>query len=377
MISVVIPTYNEARVIQQTLRRAVRALTLTGEEFELIVVDDAGSDSTAEIAEAMAAEIPVRVLRRPKRLGLGAAVVDGWRISRGDVLGVMDGDCQHPPEVLAALLNALRTSKADIVIASRYMQGGASENWSWARRSTSWLATRLAVCALPWIIADVTDPMSGMFLIRAPALEGVQLHPTGFKILLEVLARARYTQVIEVPYTFDRRNAGSSKLGLRQYIEFLQHVVQLANSSGHLTTWLRYVAAGFITALIYLAVLFVGTTRMTLPWVVAVPAAIQLAVLTNFVFHQKLTFPTSSGGDRPTGTTLSRLLSYERAGVSGDVFNMAVVSALVSISVNHFLAAATGFLVGGFWNCFLNGPAIWQIWRPPIRASAPDIHPAE
>lgn len=232
MISIVIPTYNEAGVIRETLSRAARALALTNEEFELIVVDDAGADGTADLAEAMAREIPIRVLRRTGRQGLATAVVDGWRMARGNVLGVMDGDLQHPPEVLPALVGELRAGGADLVIASRYREGGGSENWSWSRRFTSWAATRLAIWALPWILADVSDPMSGMFLIRAEALAGIQLDPIGYKILLEVLARARYKRITEVPYTFDRRNAGSSKLGPRQYLQYIQHVFRLANTSG-------------------------------------------------------------------------------------------------------------------------------------------------
>ena len=228
MISIVIPTYNEAGGIGETLRRAARALALTGERFELIVVDDAGSDGTADIAEGLARELPVRVLRRTGRQGLATAVMDGWRIAQGNVLGVMDGDLQHPPEVLPVLVNALRTGGADLVIASRYMEGGGSENWPWFRRMTSRLATRLAVCVLPGTVIDVADPMSGMFVLRAAALNGCRLNPTGYKILLEVLARVQCHKVMEVPYTFDRRNIGSSKLGPRQYLECLQHVARLA-----------------------------------------------------------------------------------------------------------------------------------------------------
>jgi dolichol-phosphate mannosyltransferase len=234
MISIVIPTYNESLVIEQTLRRAALALQLTHEEFELIVVDDGGSDGTADIAERMSRELPVRLLRRAGRLGLATAVVEGWRNSRGDLLGVMDGDLQHPPEVLPALVKPLREGGADLVIASRYMQGGGTaENWSGTRRFVSWLATRLAFCVLPRILAEVTDPMSGMFIIRAQALDGIQLDPIGYKILLEVLARARYKRITEVPYTFDQRTTGSSKLGLRQYLQYIQHMFRLVNRGGH------------------------------------------------------------------------------------------------------------------------------------------------
>src|SRR5881398_547231 len=114
MISIAIPTYNEAAVIEQTLRRASQSLGSSGEPFELIVVDDSSTDGTAELAEALAPELPVRVLRRPGRLGLATAVVDAWRLARGDLLGVMDADLQHPPEVLRDLARALREPSVDL-----------------------------------------------------------------------------------------------------------------------------------------------------------------------------------------------------------------------------------------------------------------------
>jgi dolichol-phosphate mannosyltransferase len=233
MISIVIPTLNEAAAIQETLRRSAQALAATGEAFELIVVDDASSDGTADFCEALAHELPVRLLRRKGCSGLATAVVDGWRIARGDVLGVMDGDLQHPPEVLTALVEALRKSPADLVIGSRYVGNGGTSDWSWHRRVLSRVATRLAVLALPQRLIGVTDPMSGMFVVTAAALRGVVLAPTGYKILIEVLAKARCGRVIEVPYVFDRRNDGRSKLGARQYMQYVQHLAGLAWWSRH------------------------------------------------------------------------------------------------------------------------------------------------
>ena len=126
MISIVLPTYNEARSIQEVLRRASEALRKGEEDHELIVVDDSSPDGTANLAEALASEIPVRVLRRPGRQGLATAVVDGWSIARGEVLGVMDADLQHPPEVLTRLVSALRNQSVDVAIATRSEIGRAS-----------------------------------------------------------------------------------------------------------------------------------------------------------------------------------------------------------------------------------------------------------
>ena len=169
MISVIIPTYNEAAVIEETLRRAAAALRSAGEDFELVVVDDASADGTAERVESLADEIPVRVLRRPGRLGLATAVLDGWATARGDVWGVMDADLQHPPETLTALAAAIRQG-ADLAIGSRYVPGGGTSDWTWVRRFISRTATHMAATVLPLKLAVVGDPMSGIFMVRASAL---------------------------------------------------------------------------------------------------------------------------------------------------------------------------------------------------------------
>jgi len=149
MISLVIPTYNEAPVVEITLRRATEVLKTAGEPFELIVVDDDSPDGTAAIVEGLAAELPVRVICRKGERGLATAVVRGWGAARGDVVGVMDADLQHPPEVVCQLIKALRAEDADIAVASRYLPGGGTEGWSRFRLIVSWTGMRLGTVALP------------------------------------------------------------------------------------------------------------------------------------------------------------------------------------------------------------------------------------
>jgi dolichol-phosphate mannosyltransferase len=378
MISVVIPTYNEAAVIQETLRRASGALERSREAFELIVVDDSSTDGTAELVEALAPELPVRVLRRPGRLGLATAVVDGWNLARGDVLGVMDADLQHPPEVLAELVRALK-EPADVAVASRYRSGGGTSDWSWVRRLMSKSATHMAATVLPWTLGSVTDPMSGMFVVRASALDGVKLDPTGYKILLEVLAKARYRTVAEVPYVFDRRGAGSSKLGGRQSFEYLLHLVRLAAATGQLTAWIRYLAVGLSGATINLLAVYFATEHFEWPAIAAVPAAIELALLSNFVWNHLLTFRSHrslarSEDAQPRGA-LSRLLDYERACSVGAVLNALVTFLLAGWGVRLVRAAATGAVAGGLWNFAFSIPAIWRVWGKPASCARNAANP--
>ena len=233
MISLIVPTFNEAETIEELIRRAATAFSASSETFEIIVVDDASQDGTDSIVESLADEYPVRVLRRQGRLGLASAVIEGWNRSVGDILGVIDGDLQHPPEHLSKLARGLQEQNADIAVASRHVQGGTSK-LSPVRAFISWTATGMAMFMLPETLSRVRDPMSGFFMLRRETFEGLDLNPCGYKILLEVLAKAKGSLVIEVPFTFNERFRGSSKMGARQIFEYLQHLVRLSWSTGEL-----------------------------------------------------------------------------------------------------------------------------------------------
>ena len=363
MISVVIPTYNEAAVIEETLRRAAASLRRPGQDFELIVVDDSSGDGTAELAESLSDELPVRVLRRPGRLGLATAVIDGWNVARGDVLGVMDADLQHPPEVLSSLAEAIREDDVDIVVASRYIAGGGTSQWSWLRRFMSKGATHLAACVLPLTLADVSDPMSGMFFVRASAISGVRLNPLGYKILLEVLAKARRRAYVEVPYVFEQRGRGSSKLGARQYLEFLLHLARLAGSTGQLAAWMRYGLVGLVGAAINLVGLYLLVERGGWPLVLALPVAIQVALISNFFWNETLTFRAYRPLAAAESKLASRFFGYEIVCIPGAVLNGLVTLVLFTRGIHLLFSAAAGILAGGLLNLFFNIPAIWRIWR--------------
>lgn len=365
MISVVIPTYNEAEVIEQTLRRGAIALKSSGEEFELIVVDDASADGTADLAEALSSEFPVRVLRRGGRLGLATAVLAGWSLARGEILGVMDADLQHPPETLRELARAMRGPEVDLVIATRYVEGGGTSRWPLLRRFISWGATHLAGSVLPWTLAAVNDPMSGMFFVRASALRGAELDPVGYKILLEVMAKAQCREQVEIPYVFAERGRGSSKLGAAQYLEYVAHLLRLARSTGQFRAWVRYGAVGFLGAALDVVVVWRLAAGLGWPLALALPVAIEVALLSNFVANDRLTFrgPRRVGQHEPG--VLSRLLRYEKVCAPGALLNAVVTLVVARQSVSLPVAASIGVLGGGVWNFLFNIPAIWRVWSRP------------
>jgi dolichol-phosphate mannosyltransferase len=226
--SLVIPTYNERENIAVLLERLGLLLdpVLPG-QYELVVVDDDSPDRTWEAAEEVAKLKPsVRVIRRTTERGLATAVVDGWKAAQGEWLGVIDADLQHPPEVLPRLLEALGKG-ADLAVASRHVEGGGVSDWSLSRRMLSRGAQLLGILLLPAAARAVSDPMSGYFVLRRNAVDLSELHPLGYKILLEVLAKGDFGQVAEVGYVFLERQKGGSKVTWRLYVEYLIHIWKL------------------------------------------------------------------------------------------------------------------------------------------------------
>ena len=220
MLSIVVPTYNEAGSLPKLAERL--HVALAGRDWELIVVDDGSPDGTADLAAALAPRIPVRVVRRAGKAGLASAVVAGFGAAHGDVLLVMDADLSHPPELVPALADAIG-SGADLAVGSRYVRGGGVEDWPLKRRAVSRVA-----CLMGNVLVPVRDATSGFFALRHSVIDGVRLNPIGFKIGFEVIARGRYAKVVEVPYTFRDRELGSSKFGRREILQYVQQLGQVA-----------------------------------------------------------------------------------------------------------------------------------------------------
>jgi dolichol-phosphate mannosyltransferase len=221
-ISVIVPTYNEAESLPVLTERLFAALKEAGLEAELVVVDDSSPDGTGDIAEGLARQYPMQVLHRPPKSGLASAVWDGMARARGEILVVMDADLSHPPEVVPQLIQAVASGSADLAVGSRYIPGGGVANWPWLRRFASWFANQLARPFVP-----MRDATSGFFALKREVVQGVALDPIGFKIGLEVMAKGRYQQFKEVPYTFTDRRYGQSKFGTKEVRFYLRQLGRL------------------------------------------------------------------------------------------------------------------------------------------------------
>lgn len=222
-VSVIVPTYNERENIAELIRQLDNYLK--DYDYEIVVVDDNSPDGTAAVAEELSSRYPVKVLKRPGKMGLTSAIHDGLRISSGKVLVVMDADLQHPPEDVPKLVE--RTRECDIVVASRYAPGGGIENWSITRRILSRGATLLARVLVPGC-SKVRDPVSGFFATRREILEKWKpVEPRGYKALVEILNTARGVRVCEEPYIFRERGRGASKLSTRVMLSYIKLLLVL------------------------------------------------------------------------------------------------------------------------------------------------------
>jgi len=229
-VSVIVPTYNEAESLPELTRRLFAALDGAGLSGELVVVDDSSPDGTADIAEELARQHSLQILRRPPKSGLSSAVIDGMELAQAEILAVIDADLSHPPEVIPRLVVAIQEQGVDLAVASRYIPGGGVEDWPWQRRFVSWVANQLARPLVP-----MRDTTSGCFALRREVVQGVTLDPIGFKIGLEVMAKGRYRGFVEVPYIFRDRRYGQSKFNTREIWNYLRQLGRLwrGGARGH------------------------------------------------------------------------------------------------------------------------------------------------
>ena len=222
--TIVIPTYNEAGGIEKLVTSLGDLFAAKGLDGELIVVDDNSPDGTGAIVDALADRYPVRCLHRPGKMGLSSGVIDGWNFARPEssALGCMDADFSHDFTVVPELVAAIASGTYGLAVGSRYVRGGGIENWPLKRKITSIIA-----CAMAWPLTPIRDITSGFLLVRRDALDGIALDPIGFKIGLEVAAKARYGKFIEVPYVFKDRIVGESKLNGKEIANYLKQLRRL------------------------------------------------------------------------------------------------------------------------------------------------------
>ena len=366
-VSIIIPTYNESENIIQVLKSIGEHLP-EDIAVEAIVVDDNSPDGTGKIVddyindEQNKIEYTVDIIHRKTKSGLSSAILGGIEHSSGETIVVMDSDFSHPPKIIPRLIEEIKISKCDIVIASRFVTGGAIKGWSIKRKLISKTAKGIAKAGLG---VNESDPMSGFFAFRRKILEGIKLDAIGYKVLLEILVKTKDVKIKEIPYTFTNRTLGSSKLDSSTMLDYVRAVWKLyrygkdieqkeSNSSAHFVSkaarFYPVGASGFFVNYL-ISLLFVDVVA-NLWYVQANIAGITVSIITNFFLNKIWTFEDRNFNAKKTVTQLGKFFGFSSL---GGLVQVGIVFALKeSYGIEYPIALILGVLVAAFGNFILN-----------------------
>lgn len=361
-LSLIIPTYQESANIEKLILELSCLLdSILPDAYELIVVDDDSPDQTWRIAQQLVPAFPqLKVIRRTQERGLATAVIRGWQIAQGDVLGVIDGDLQHPPETLFKLWSEVTTG-ADLAIASRYVEGGGVSEWSFVRRFLSWGAQTLGRLILPEVISRLCDPMSGFFLVRRRCLLNCSLSPLGYKILIEVVARGNVGCIREVGYVFRERKNGASKVTRKQYMDYINHLLRLRFTLLPLGRFLRFGLVGLSGVCVDLAVFYLLREVGELALTHSAIFSTEVAIINNFLWNDFWTFGDLSKQQKGLKKRLKRFFKFNLICLAGLILNVLIVSFLFkAFGVNEYLSKLSAIAAVTLWNFWLNFKLNWQ-----------------
>jgi dolichol-phosphate mannosyltransferase len=357
-LALIVPTYCEKENLAEVVRRVREALAGWGGEWEILFVDDDSPDGTLEeLRRLQAGEPRVRFLRRIGRRGLSSACLEGMASTGAEILGVMDADLQHDEKILPEMLARLEEDPAvDLVVGTRYAGQGGVGDWSRERTLLSQWGTKLEKLLLR---TSVSDPLSGFFLVRSSVFEAAVRRTSGkgFKILLDLMMSSpRALRVAEVPYTFRPRLHGESKLDILVGLEYL--LLLLEKLCGRLlpVRFLLYVMVGCTGLLLHLVVLWLLNVQAGWEFRSAQWAGTLLAMLSNFVINNFVTFR----GQRLRGAVLlPGLALYVGICALGALANVEVASYLFDQGVPWWLAGTVGAGMGAVWNYAVSTQVVW------------------
>jgi dolichol-phosphate mannosyltransferase len=361
-LAIVVPTFKERDNIAPLLACLERVLE--GTAFEVIFVDDDSPDGTAETVRRISLERPnVRVLQRLQRRGLASACVEGMMATAAPYIAVMDADLQHDESILPEMLKIIRESGAELVVASRNVEGGSMGDFAKERVAVSDLGRHISriICR-----TELTDPMSGFFLMDRRFMEEVapNVSAIGFKILLDLVSSARRpVKLREVPYRFRQRIHGESKLDVLVLVEYLQLVTDKLIGQWIPSRFVLFSAVGAVGGVVYLLLLYGLYSVLRYDFEVSLVAATIGAMTSNFLLNNVITYRDR----RLKGAALlTGLLTFYVACSIGAVLAVKVSESMQQTGIHWALAGITGLLIASVWNFTMTQLFTWRLNRRAV-----------
>lgn len=358
-LAIVVPTFNESDNVLRLTESLFAALG--GITFEIIFVDDNSPDGTADLVRELGIKDPrVRCLQRVGRRGLSSAVIEGMLSTAAPVVAVVDGDMQHDETKLRDMLTRMQAGDVDLVVGTRYAEGGGFGDWSAGRRRMSEFATALSK-RLTGVV--LSDPMSGFFMLRTSALRARvnDLTGVGYKILLDILsAPGESLKIAEVPYEFRTRQAGESKLDNKVLLEFVELLIARTVGRYVPTKFVMFGMVGALGVVVHMAVLasLFGNGAGPLSFVAAQTVATLVAMTANFFVNNFFTY-----FDRQLRgwQLLPGWLSFAAASSVGALANIGVAAYLFETwDAVWFASGIAGIIVGAAWNYAVTALYTWK-----------------
>ncbi|NND86210.1 MAG: glycosyltransferase family 2 protein [Nitrosopumilus sp.] len=366
-ISIIIPTYNESQNILSVLKSVTEYIPKKI-STQTIVVDDNSPDGTGKLVEDYLKNLKkvagntIKIINRTAKTGLSSAILSGIKQATGDIIVVMDSDFSHPPQIIPKMIEAIKKYQCDVVVASRYIHGGNIQGWPTKRKFISKIATLIAKKGLD---VKVNDPMSGFFAFKKNAIKGISFDAIGYKFLLEILVKNRKINVKEIPYTFQERKFGASKLDYKTVTDYLRSVWKLyrfgqTKETNEKRSSVKFIskAARFYTvgasgfAINYLVSLFLSDGFLELWYLHANAFGIIFSITTNFLLNKTWTF---NDRDFNKTKTLKQFGKFVLFSSIGALIQLGVVFTLVdNYSLSYPLSLSLAVLTAAFGNFILN-----------------------
>ncbi|EHL07748.1 glycosyltransferase, group 2 family protein [Desulfitobacterium hafniense DP7] len=361
MLSLVIPVFNEKDNIDELIQRVEKSLK--DYSYEIIFVDDSNDETTAIISQFACGDQRIKLIHRKNKTGLASAVICGFENAQGDILAVMDGDLQHPPEILPKMMKEIEQG-ADLVVPSRFIPGGSDGGLNHFRKLVSATARYIGKILIK-SLRRASDHTGGMFMLRKEVIQGKQLNPVGWKILMEIMVMGSYQNLVEIPYVFSTRNLGQSKLNLKVQLQYVWHIIGLlkrSESDRRFYVFCLVGGSGVLVDMLIFAILGYRFPGMSVNAKAVVSAFI--AMVSNYTLNNLFTWKEIRGikfNYKAFLVNLRRFSKYLMVSSFGILIKSIILFLLYYfLHINKYWGNFAGIVCASFSNYFLSKLWVWR-----------------